>query len=52
MTLHQDGFAGRLPLSGQNPLSIDLYVEGLADHERELKASLDKDADLFASSAA
>jgi hypothetical protein len=32
-------------LSGQNPLSIDLYVEGLADHERELKASLDKDAD-------
>lgn len=32
-------------LSGQNPLSIDLYVEELADYEDELKASLDKDAD-------
>ena len=32
-------------LSGQSPLSIDLYVEVLADHEDELKASLDKDAD-------
>jgi len=32
-------------LSGQHPLSIDLYVEVLADYEDELKASLDKDAD-------
>ena len=32
-------------LSGQSPLSIDLYVEVLADFEDELKASLDKDAD-------
>lgn len=32
-------------LSGQSPLSIDLYVEVLADYEDELKASLDKDAD-------
>ena len=32
-------------LSGQIPLSIDLYVEVLADYEDELKASLDKDAD-------
>jgi len=32
-------------LSGQSPLSIDLYVEVLADYEAELKASLDKDAD-------
>lgn len=32
-------------LSGQSPLSIDLYVEVLADYEEELKASLDKDAD-------
>ena len=31
-------------LSGQSPLSIDLYVEVLADYEDELKASLDKDA--------
>ena len=31
-------------LSGQRPLSIDLYVEVLADYEDELKASLDKDA--------
>lgn len=26
-------------------LSIDLYVEVLADHEEALKASLDRDAD-------
>ena len=32
-------------LSGQSPLSIDLYVEVLAEYEDELKASLDKDAD-------
>lgn len=32
-------------LSGQSLLSIDLYVEVLADYEDELKASLDKDAD-------
>lgn len=32
-------------LSGQSPLSIDLYVEVLADFEDELKASLDKGAD-------
>ena len=32
-------------LSGHKPLSIDLYVEVLADYEDELKASLDKDAD-------
>ena len=32
-------------LSGRSPLSIDLYVEVLADYEDELKASLDKDAD-------
>ena len=32
-------------LSGQSPLSIDLYVEVLADYENELQASLDKDAD-------
>ena len=32
-------------LSGQSPLSIDLYVELLADHEDELKTSLDKGAD-------
>lgn len=32
-------------LSGQSPLSIDLYVEVLANYEDELKASLDKDAD-------
>jgi hypothetical protein len=32
-------------LFGQSPLSIDLYVEVLADYEDELKASLDKDAD-------
>lgn len=32
-------------LSGQSPLSIDLYVEVLAGYEDELKASLDKDAD-------
>lgn len=32
-------------LSGQSPLSIDLYVEVLADFENELKASLDNDAD-------
>lgn len=32
-------------LNGQSPLSIDLYVEVLADYEDELKASLDKDAD-------
>ncbi|MCZ2134323.1 MAG: hypothetical protein LC098_02675 [Burkholderiales bacterium] len=32
-------------LSGQHPLSIDLYVEVLADYEDELKDSLDKDAD-------
>ena len=32
-------------LTGQSPLSIDLYVEVLADYEDELKASLDKDAD-------
>lgn len=32
-------------LPGQNPLSIDLYVEVLAEYEDELKASLDKDAD-------
>lgn len=32
-------------LSGQIPLSIDLYVEVLADYEDELRASLDKDAD-------
>jgi hypothetical protein len=32
-------------LSGRSPLSIDLYVEVLADFEGELKASLDKDAD-------
>jgi hypothetical protein len=32
-------------LSGQKSLSIDLYVEALADHEDELKASLNKDAD-------
>ena len=32
-------------LSGQSPLSIDLYVEVLAGHEDALKASLDKDAD-------
>ena len=32
-------------LSGQSPLSIDLYVEVLADYENELKASLDKDVD-------
>lgn len=31
-------------LSGLKPLSIDLYVEVLAAHEDELKASLDKDA--------
>jgi len=30
-------------LTGQSPLSIDLYVEVLADYEDELKASLDKD---------
>lgn len=32
-------------LSGQSPLSIDLYVEVLTAYEHELKASLDKDAD-------
>ena len=32
-------------LSGQSPLSIDLYLEILADFEDELKASLDKGAD-------
>ena len=32
-------------LFGQSPLSIDLYVEVLANYEDELKASLDKDAD-------
>jgi len=32
-------------LSGRKPLSIDLYVEALADHEAALKASLNKDAD-------
>ena len=32
-------------LSGEKPLSIDLYVEVLADYESELQASLDKDAD-------
>ncbi len=32
-------------LSGQSPLSIDLYVEVLADYENELKASLDNDVD-------
>ena len=32
-------------LFGQSLLSIDLYVEVLADYEDELKASLDKDAD-------
>ena len=32
-------------LSGQSPLSIDLYVEVMADYENELQASLDKDAD-------
>ena len=35
----------QLALSGQSPLSIDLYVEVLAGYEDELKASLDKDAD-------
>ena len=32
-------------LSGQSLLSIDLYVEVLADYEDELKASLEEDAD-------
>ena len=32
-------------LSGQSPLSIDLYAEVLAGYEDELNASLDKDAD-------
>ncbi len=32
-------------LSGQSPLSIELYVEVPADYEDELKACLDKDAD-------
>jgi hypothetical protein len=32
-------------LSGQSPLSIDIYVEVLADYEDEFKASLDRDAD-------
>jgi hypothetical protein len=32
-------------LTGQKLLSIDLYVEALADHEQELKDSLNKDAD-------
>jgi hypothetical protein len=32
-------------LSGRKPLSIDLYVEALADHEQALKDSLNKDAD-------
>lgn len=32
-------------LAGQATLSIDLYVEVLADYEDELKASLDQDAD-------
>ena len=35
----------QLALSGQSPLSIDLYVEVLAGYEDEQKASLDKDAD-------
>lgn len=32
-------------LRGEKELSIDLYVEVLADHEDALKASLDRDAD-------
>jgi len=32
-------------LSGRKPLSLDLYVEALADHEAALKASLNQDAD-------
>jgi len=32
-------------LTGHKPLSIDLYVEALADFEQELKDSLNKDAD-------
>ncbi len=32
-------------LCGNKKLSIDLYVEVLADHEDALKASLDRDAD-------
>lgn len=35
----------RCALAGDKPLSIDLYVEVLADHEDTLKASLGKDAD-------
>ena len=32
-------------LMGHKPLSIDLYVDALADHEQELKDSLNEDAD-------
>ena len=32
-------------LTGRQSLSIDLYVEVLAKHEEELKASLNRDAD-------
>jgi len=31
--------------SGQQPLSLDLYVEGIASHESALAASLNDDAD-------
>lgn len=34
-----------LALTGKKQLSIDLYVEALADHEQELKDSLNEDAD-------